>query len=190
MRVELDFAPKVIGISDALGKPVLHVVGMLWKLWSWADAHSLDGNALSVTEMTLDRIVDCAGFADALRKVGWLEGREGLLSFPRFAEHNGQTAKARALTQKRLQRFRSKKMKRSCNAPVTHQTLPEKRRCETSSTQYIAADGTASLDAPPSDPQEAANPYADDPALAKSADIAKWNRRERENYAKRSAAAE
>jgi hypothetical protein len=101
---------------------------MLWKVWSWADAHTLDGNAIRVTDVTLDRFTLVTGFADALRKVGWLEGRDGLLTFPRFAEHNGQTAKNRAETKERVAKHRNAKSV----TDVTEKPLPEKRREEKS----------------------------------------------------------
>ena len=126
MRTNLDTDPRVIEIATRLGIGELQVVGMLWKVWSWADSHTLDGNAIRVTDVTLDRFTLVTGFADALRKVGWLEGHDGLLTFPRFAEHNGQTAKNRAETKERVAKHRNAK-------PVTDVTpkpLPEKRREE------------------------------------------------------------
>lgn len=101
MRSGLHESPKVLAIAEDLQKPVLHVVGMLWRIWSWADQHSLDGQNLTVSLAAIDRLTDCPGLAECIRKVGWLEGRDGLLTFPRFAEHNGQTAKQRALDQVR-----------------------------------------------------------------------------------------
>ena len=100
------------------------VFGKCVRMWIWADQQSLDGNALSVTEAFLDRIVFCPGFAAALRKVGWLEGREGRLSIPNFSRHNGQTAKNRAQTNARVKRNR--------NALSVTEALPEKRREEKS----------------------------------------------------------
>ena len=126
MRTHLDTAPRVLQLADLVGVHPLYVVGMLWKLWAWADAHSLDGNTLGVTDVTLDGFVDRPGFAAALRKVGWLEGRDGALTFPRFAEHNGQTAKKRAETKERVARHRQG----NGNADVTTKVLPEKRREE------------------------------------------------------------
>jgi hypothetical protein len=55
----------------------------------------------------LDRITTTPGFAEAMRKVGWLEGRDNALSFPRFDRHNGQTAKNRALTKERVAKTRN-----------------------------------------------------------------------------------
>jgi len=128
MRTNLDTDPRVIDIATRLGIGELQVVGMLWKVWSWADAHTLDGNAVRVTDVTLDRFTLVTGFADALRKVGWLEGRDGLLTFPRFAEHNGQTAKNRAETKERVAKHRNAKSV----TDVTPKPLPEKRREEKS----------------------------------------------------------
>jgi hypothetical protein len=85
----------------------LAVVGRLWKVWAWADQHCADCNAVSVTTNVLDRITTTLGFAEAMRKVGWLEGREGALSFPHFDRHNGQTAKKRALTKNRVEKARA-----------------------------------------------------------------------------------
>ena len=120
MRFSLDTNWRVIAIAQQLGIPELHVVGCLWKLWCWADQHTIDGNAIHVTDVTLDRFTSVTGFADALRKVGWLEGRDGLLSFPRFERHNGQTAKNRGLTAKRVAAHKIRKG----NAPLTLTELP------------------------------------------------------------------
>ena len=126
MRNNLDSDPRVFAIAESLGLEDLHVIGLLWKVWAWADQHTVDGNAVSVTVSRLDRIVGVTGFADALRKVGWLEGRDSSLSFPRFAEHNGQTAKTRAQTADRVAKKR--------NAVSVTKALPEKRREEKSIT--------------------------------------------------------
>ena len=126
MRTNLDTDPRVFEIAAETGLPELHVVGLLWKCWAWADTHTLDGNAVRVTCVTIDRITGTAGFALALRNVGWLEGRDNALTFPRFAEHNGQTAKTRANTADRVRKHRNAK-------PVTDVTpgpLPEKSREE------------------------------------------------------------
>ena len=126
MRTNLDTDPRVFAMAESLGLDDLHVVGLLWKVWAWADSHTQDGNGVSVTQSRLDRITGVSGFADALRKVGWMEGRDGALTFPNFTEHNGQTAKTRANTAKRVEKHR--------NAASVTQALPEKRREEKSIT--------------------------------------------------------
>jgi hypothetical protein len=100
------------------------------RLWIWADQQSVDGNALTVTDAFIDRYTRVTGFAAALRKVGWLEGRDGRLSIPDFARHNGQSAKTRASTQKRVKKSREKR-----NDRVTPEALPEKRREEKSNNK-------------------------------------------------------
>lgn len=90
--------PEVMRLADVLGLDQDAVLGKLVRLWAWADAHTTDGTALSVTERALDRVVFCAGFAAALRQVGWLEGRDAALRLPNFDRHNGQSAKKRAET--------------------------------------------------------------------------------------------
>lgn len=130
MRTNLDTDPRVIEISSTLAIPEMQVVGCLWKLWAWADSHSLDGNAIRVTNVTLDSFTRVTGFADALRKVGWLEGRDNALTFPRFDEHNGHTAKQRAETKDRVKNHRAGKSNEKTVTNVTQKPLPEKRREE------------------------------------------------------------
>lgn len=127
MRCMLDTDPAVYEMAAALGIGELDVVGRLWKVWSWADQHSVDGNAVSVTGVTLDRLTSTPGFAEAMRKVGWLAGRDHALTFPHFDRHNGQTAKSRGLTAIRVAKHR--------NAHVTPPAIPEKRREEEAYTQ-------------------------------------------------------
>ncbi len=129
MRTNLDTDPRVIAMSAELTVPELHVVGMLWKVWSWADQHTIDGNAIRVTSATLDRFTCVAGFSNALRSVGWLEGVDGSLTFPRFTEHNGTTAKKRAEGAVRVQKHRSNEKDVT---DVTQESLPEKRRVDKS----------------------------------------------------------
>ena len=120
--------PEVIQMASILKIDQDSVCGKLLRLWIWADQQTVDGNALSVTNLFVDRLTFCDGFANALRQVGWLDGRDGHLSIPNFDAHNGQTAKKRAQTNKRVAK------KRECNAEsVTgseQKALPEKRREE------------------------------------------------------------
>lgn len=124
MRVNLDTDPAVISIASRLKLPELHVVGLLWKVWAWADQHTESGNAVCVTHVTLDRFTGVTGFANALRKAGWLTGKDHALTFPNFDRHNGASAKLRGKTAKRVANFRNAKGVTN----VTHPPLPDKRR--------------------------------------------------------------
>ena len=77
-------------------------------------------NASGVTNSFIDRYTHCVGFADALRKVGWLSGRDAAIEFPNFNRHNGQTAKTRALTKGRVDKARG-----NCNGASVTKALPE-----------------------------------------------------------------
>jgi hypothetical protein len=113
----------------------LAVVGRLWKVWAWADQHCADCNAVSVTRNVLDRITSTPGFADAMQKVGWLEGLDGALSFPHFDRHNGQTAKKRALTKTRVEKTRAD----SVTLPALQKRY--QRREEKSSSITVGVEG-------------------------------------------------
>src|SRR6185369_1736489 len=114
--------PEVLQMADALGTSEDDVVGKLLRVWCWFDSQSRDGNAGSVTGNALkrfiDRLVSSQGFASCMQQVGWLTDS----GIPNFDRHNGESAKKRALTNKRVSKLR--------NADVTLEALPEKRREE------------------------------------------------------------
>jgi hypothetical protein len=126
MRKDLHGDPAVIGIGVATGLDLDTVVGKLHRLWAWADTHTIDGNAPSVTESYVDTTLGCAGFARAMVAQRWLKLSRGGVLFPNFDKHNGQTGKARALTANRVDKSR--------NAGGVTKSLPEKRREEKSSS--------------------------------------------------------
>lgn len=137
MRVDLTDDPAVIGISVATGLDEFSVVGRLHKFWSWADSHTTNGNATvtlpslqnhgeSVSIAWIDRYLQATGFAQSLIDVGWLVVDDSGIHLPNFDRHNGQTAKQRALTSKRV----AKKRSAECNGAGVTESLPEKRREE------------------------------------------------------------
>lgn len=104
MRTNLGNLTEVDNMSDILETDTPTVIGLLFLFWSYADDNSADGE-LTVSGKAIDRRT-APGFSDALRKVGWLAGRDGSLTLPNFNRHNGSSAKARALEAeaKRLRR--------------------------------------------------------------------------------------
>ena len=124
--------PEVFEMAELLNLPPDEVLGKLIRVWIWADQHTRDGNAPSVTKALLDRYAAVTGFAAAMISVGWLLESGGRIQFPHFDRHNGKTAKTRAMGAKRTQAHRSG------NASVTvpplqdrdsgvTDSLPEKR---------------------------------------------------------------
>lgn len=121
--------PEMFVIAEALGIDPDAVFGKCFRVWAWWDQHNEEGNARNVTKSLIDRIAGCPGFAEAMMQAGWLGVVGDMLVIPNFYRHNGQTAKNRALTAKRVA-----KHKRSGNdegnGKVTPIALPreEKRR--------------------------------------------------------------
>lgn len=130
MRHDLSDDPAVIRLSDAVGIDEDAVIGKLFRLWSWADRHTVDGQAEGVGLGWVDRLARCQGFASALVRVGWLVETDEGLSFPRFDRHCSDTAKARALGKNRVEAHRNGPTVTPRGRPVTVEALPEKRREE------------------------------------------------------------
>lgn len=127
MRRELASDPDVVQIASTTRLDEFGVVGRLHAVWSWLDQHSDDGSNVRIVSAFLDRLTACPGFAESMRAVGWLSGRDGSLTFPGYSAHNGDTAKSRALSQKRMAKMRS--VTRGVTR-VTPPPQPEKRREE------------------------------------------------------------
>lgn len=141
MRHDLADDPAVIGIACATKLDEFSVIGRLHKVWSWADRHTVDGNAPSVTVFWLNEFVRCDGFAQAMIKEKWLaetKGGEGGLQIPKFDEYISESSKRRGLTSRRARKFRSKSNApsvteiKNSNAPSVTKSAPreEKRREE------------------------------------------------------------
>jgi len=126
MKIDLELPdkPEVFAIAGMVNKEPEFVVGALIKIWAWFDKHTTDGNAFGVTFSLPDRISGVTGFGEAMMFVGWLQQNDKTLSMPKFDSHTSQSAKTRALTNKRVEKLR--------NANVTPPPLPreEKRREE------------------------------------------------------------
>lgn len=127
IRVDLLDDPAVITLAGVTSLDSFGVAGRLVAIWSWADRHTRDGKVRGVSKKWLDDFVECNGFAAAMIAVGWLRETKTGLTFPRFKIHNGESAKARALT---AQRVRAHREKRKRNDVSVTEALPEKRREE------------------------------------------------------------
>ena len=129
--------PEILRISVILKRNSDEIFGKIFKIWRWADDQSVDGIGMEITEDFIDRLAGKKGFAVAMRTVGWLAGVDGSLEFPGFLRHNGESAKARAETNRRVAEHRERK--RGDVASVTgkplQKPLPEKRREECNTPQ-------------------------------------------------------
>ena len=141
--------PEIDLIAELAGVTINEAIGGLIRLWIWADQQTIDGNAVSVTKNAIDRHSGVTGLADAMLNpaVRWLtEGENGGFKFPNFNRHNGQTAKQRALTAKRVAACKQRKGNGDSVTPA----LPreEKRREEKSNKKTPLPPLPLELDTP------------------------------------------
>lgn len=110
MKIDLELPdkPEVHAIAGILGIDPDAVVGKLIRVWQWFDKHTTDGNAVGVTFALPNRISGVLGFGEAMAQVGWLEQRDNMLVMPKFDAHTSESAKARALTAKRVEKHKAK----------------------------------------------------------------------------------
>ena len=128
--------PEVMDMARILGIDPDAVVGKLIRVWTWFDNHTVDGNASVTVRALLDRYTGVSNFVLTMQDVGWVRETDGQLSVSHFDRHNGQTAKNRANTNRRV--AKSRKCNDDCNGDsvtpsVTsplQKPLPEKRREE------------------------------------------------------------
>lgn len=109
MKIELEMPdkPEVHYIAGALNLDPDAVVGKLIRVWQWFNKHTENGNAYGVTFLLIDRITGVTGFGEAMSFAGWLDQRDKVLVMPKFDRHTSESAKKRALTNRRVAEFRN-----------------------------------------------------------------------------------
>jgi hypothetical protein len=130
MRHDLADDPAVIRLGVLSGLEDDAVIGRLFRLWSWADRHSKDGQVEGLDLSWVDRLTRCDGFGAALVRVGWLVETDMGLCFPRFDRHCSDSAKSRALGRSRVEAHRNAASITGSPQGVTAEALPEKKREE------------------------------------------------------------
>jgi hypothetical protein len=146
MRHDLADDPSIIRAAADLGIDEDAVLGKCFRLWSWADRHTTDGQASGIGLAWVDRLTRCDGFGAALVRAGWLDELDGGLCFPRFDRHCSDTAKQRALdsrlkAEKRDVRQRAGQKPDKCPDAIRTTAGLEKRRVEVPPPPREAAQG-------------------------------------------------
>ena len=138
--------PEVIRMAGDLGIDQDAVVGKLIRVWGYFDTHTLDGTIKNASLGLIDGLTRTPNFGQAMADVQWLIVKNNDLSMPNFKRHFGRTAKKRAVTARRVNKWRSGNAAsvtgsaHSGNADsvtgsahdVTPEALPEERRGEKS----------------------------------------------------------
>jgi hypothetical protein len=118
VRTNLWDDPRIGQLCELTDQGEAAVIGGLYWLWATADEHSADGLLHGMTTRTIDRKTGVPGLGKALVTIGWLTESDGGVTVERFEEHNGASAKQRALTAKRVSNHKA-------NAKVTQPALPK-----------------------------------------------------------------
>ena len=137
--------PEVCAISTRLKISEDAVMGKLVRLWSWLEINRVNSDDLGVTFEFIDKLVSRKGFADAMEEAGWLKAEGDVLSLPKFAKYNGNDAKVRGLTAKRVARHRQRKLAEENGQ--TPPAPPKKRKAPAPAP--IASAEKAPKDVPP-----------------------------------------
>jgi hypothetical protein len=112
MRADLQRHPKVVRMSSALRADRFRIIGGLHAVWSLFDEHSEDGRIEGYTQEAIDDLIGWPGFCAAMSAVEWLDVSADFCGLPRFDEHNGQSAKRRAMETQRTRRERAEEEER------------------------------------------------------------------------------
>lgn len=141
MTVGLRTDPTVGKIARMTKLDRLAVIGRLWALWAWADAHAICGHVRNASADDVDDLCKKKGFSAALVEVGWLEVVDAGVNIPQHEKHNGESAKERAMKNARQAKWRQTRDAHVDGGPSTSPStppstepsldrLPEKRREE------------------------------------------------------------
>ena len=101
--------PEVFQIARITGLDHWSVVGRLFDVWAWADAHTEDGLIDAIGPDFIDRIAGHEGFAKAMaatRPTAWLLIDAQGITIPAYDRHNGKSAKKRAYNTRRKRDWR------------------------------------------------------------------------------------
>jgi hypothetical protein len=142
MRTDLATSPKVVRIASALRADRFRIVGALHAVWCLFDTHSEDGRLEGYSLATIDDLIGFPGFAIAMNDVGWLVETDEGVELPRFDDHNGLSAKRRAMESDRKRKARLSALDADSDADELR-TREEKRR-EEEKQETTAAEAPAS----------------------------------------------
>lgn len=159
MELCLPDKPEVLAMSALTGMEPDLIVGKCFRVWRWFDQHTEEGNAAGVTLVTLGYAIgngpSSTTFLDAMKSVGWVEETQEGVRLPNFDRHNGETAKKRALTAKRVAKHKATanakgnaEANAESNAVSVSGALPreEKRREEKKEQKHKEADASGVFD--------------------------------------------
>jgi hypothetical protein len=119
---------------NAVALPAVTLVcGALVTLWSMADTHLGNDSQLPLGIDELDEVIGIPGFCALLPQDWLIPVNASIVKLPNFHKHNGTEAKKKAVTQKRVAKFRERNA--TALQPVTHIALPDQTRPDHTNTR-------------------------------------------------------
>jgi len=100
--------PEIIAAARICGTSRTNAFLAFFRLWAYFDAHTATGFLPGLVLEDLDDIAKLRGFGQAMANVGWISATDQGISIANWEIHNGESAKKRALNQRRMQRVRAK----------------------------------------------------------------------------------
>lgn len=134
MRSNLWDDPRIARICDLTHKREAEVIGGLYWLWNMADEQTADGHLDGLSLAAIDRKTGIKKLGASLAKIGWVMESEDGVEIARFEEHNGASAKRRAVMAKASSKYRSASSDRHqpCMTEASRSDDLEKNRIEIS----------------------------------------------------------
>ena len=129
--------PEVRQMARVLGVKHGEALELLLRFWVWIDANSVDGHVDGLVDRDVDEMMRCPGFSGVMKLIGWMQcdNEAQRITIPNSDRHNGESAKKRALTNKRQKKWRVNVDADVDAAPSTSaSTREEKRREDTTSS--------------------------------------------------------
>ena len=132
IRIEtsLPRSPKMHRLARLLQIDRMQAIGLALTWLAWLDEQTVDGCS-GLTPEELDGMLGVPGASDALQRIGWCEVDDaGEVRAVDWEQYNGESAKKRALTARRVERSRIKS--RSCNANSVTEFTENAETCNAS----------------------------------------------------------
>jgi hypothetical protein len=99
---------EVLKMARMIGINRREMVGLLVDFFIWCDVNCVDGVVDGVVDADVDAVMSCAGFSSVMREIGWLKfhALPTRMEMVNWNNHNGETAKKRALKNRRQKKWR------------------------------------------------------------------------------------
>jgi hypothetical protein len=110
--------PEIRHVARATGCTPGDAFAAWFRIWAWLDGATADGHLPLATAEDIDEVARLPGMAKAFAEAGWLELHSPAgVTVMRWDTHNGESAKARALSAKRMAHMRHRTGKDSGYRP-------------------------------------------------------------------------